>query len=54
MPHDSGKPPPSAKRVSIPKYGGGGSFPDSDLNLHSLRSDLDSESNLPPIIRWVV
>lgn len=50
MPQDLGKPPFIAKRVSIPKYGGG-SLPETETNLHSLKSDLDSESNLPPIVR---
>ncbi|XP_054264669.1 WD repeat-containing protein 37 isoform X2 [Macrosteles quadrilineatus] len=49
MPHDLGK-PPITKRVSIPKYSGG-SIPESELNLHSLRSELEGDSSLPLVIR---
>ncbi|XP_046685011.1 WD repeat-containing protein 37 [Homalodisca vitripennis] len=49
MPQDTGKPPFNIKRASGPKYGG--TMPDVDTNLPSWRSDLDTESNLPPILR---
>ncbi|KAG8322469.1 hypothetical protein J6590_022918 [Homalodisca vitripennis] len=48
MPQDTGKPPFNIKRASGPKYGG--TMPDVDTNLPSWRSDLDTESNLPPIL----